>query len=123
MSHNKEIGGRGEQIAVEYITSIGMVVVDRNWNSRKGEIDIIALDGVTLRMIEVKTRMQHSDNTVMASLGAAKLKSIERAAVDYISKNRVNGIEDIYFDLIVVIFAEDSSYEIEYTPCFFYPQW
>ena len=39
-----EIGALGEQLAVEHLTSLGLVVLDRNWRCRYGELDIIAAD-------------------------------------------------------------------------------
>ncbi len=50
------IGAYGEDIAVRHLESCGFVVLDRNWRCPAGEIDIVALDGATVVVCEVKTR-------------------------------------------------------------------
>jgi len=50
------LGRRGEELAAEYLESLGMLIVERNWRCREGEIDIVALDGDALVIAEVKTR-------------------------------------------------------------------
>ncbi|MEI4272743.1 YraN family protein [Klenkia sp. LSe6-5] len=51
-----ELGARGEQIAVDHLTAAGFVVLDRNWRSGRGELDVVARDGDALVFCEVKTR-------------------------------------------------------------------
>lgn len=52
-----EVGRRGEGIALEHVVGRGWVVLATNWRSgRDGEIDIVALDGDVLVVVEVKTR-------------------------------------------------------------------
>ncbi|WP_425539952.1 YraN family protein [Microaceticoccus formicicus] len=51
-----DIGKRGEDLAVEYLTKKGMLIIDRNYRIPMGEIDIIAVEGDILVFIEVKTR-------------------------------------------------------------------
>ena len=53
---NKETGKLGEDIAVHYLKQNGYVILDRNFECRQGEIDIIALDKKEIVFIEVKTR-------------------------------------------------------------------
>jgi putative endonuclease len=50
------LGRRGEALAAEYLADAGLRIVDRNWRSPAGEIDIVAVDGATLVVVEVKTR-------------------------------------------------------------------
>ena len=46
----------GRDIAADYVTSAGWTVLERNWRCRYGELDIIAVDGSVLVVVEVKTR-------------------------------------------------------------------
>ncbi|PZF84116.1 YraN family protein [Jiangella anatolica] len=50
------IGAYGEQVAAEHLERAGFVVIERNWRCDIGEIDIVALDGATVVVCEVKTR-------------------------------------------------------------------
>lgn len=55
-SKTRILGTLGEFIAAQYLNLIGYAVVDRNYRSPAGEIDIIALRGGVLYIVEVKTR-------------------------------------------------------------------
>jgi len=50
------LGKQGEQIATEHLARLGYEIVERNYRTRWGELDIIAFDGTTLAFCEVKTR-------------------------------------------------------------------
>ncbi len=50
------VGRHGEDVAAAYLRSIGMRILDRNWRSNVGELDIVALDADTVVAVEVKTR-------------------------------------------------------------------
>jgi putative endonuclease len=50
------LGALGEQLAAEHLVRRGFKIVERNYRTRWGELDIIAFDGRTLAFCEVKTR-------------------------------------------------------------------
>ena len=50
------LGNLGEQKAKEYLLNKGYQILEKNWNHEKYEIDIIAIDGAELVIIELKTR-------------------------------------------------------------------
>ena len=52
---NKDTGNEGEQIACDYLESIGYKILERNIELGIGEIDILALDKKTVVLVEVKT--------------------------------------------------------------------
>lgn len=52
----RALGERGEHQARAYLSAIGYRVVATNWRCREGEIDIVALDGDEVVVVEVKTR-------------------------------------------------------------------
>ncbi|HJA04623.1 MAG TPA: YraN family protein [Candidatus Microbacterium stercoravium] len=56
MSHNLTLGRAGEERAAEHLIADGYDVVDRNWRCSDGELDIVAVRGRELAVIEVKTR-------------------------------------------------------------------
>ena len=51
-----ELGRLGEQLAAEHMIRRGFRIVERNYRTRWGELDIVAYDGRTLAFCEVKTR-------------------------------------------------------------------
>jgi putative endonuclease len=50
------LGQLGEQLAAEHLVRRGFRIVERNYRTRWGELDIVAFDGTTLAFCEVKTR-------------------------------------------------------------------
>jgi putative endonuclease len=50
------LGRLGEQLAAEHLIRRGFQIVERNYRTRWGELDIVAFDGRTLAFCEVKTR-------------------------------------------------------------------
>ncbi|WP_165384165.1 YraN family protein [Leucobacter triazinivorans] len=55
-AHNQALGSRGESIAAAYLEERGFRIVQRNWRTRRGELDLIAVDSGVLVAVEVKTR-------------------------------------------------------------------
>jgi putative endonuclease len=51
-----QLGRLGEQLATEHLIRRGFRIVERNYRTRWGELDIVAYDGSTLAFCEVKTR-------------------------------------------------------------------
>lgn len=116
-SHNIELGRIGEDIAVEYLKKERFDIVARNFRASHCELDIIVKDSFTLRIVEVKTRLNSSE-LVSYSMNPKKLTSLKRAAISFISNNYdLNGLE-IYFDLITVVFDANGNHSIEYMPDF-----
>ena len=52
----QRLGTLGEELAAEHLLRRGFQIVERNYRTRWGELDIIAFDGRTLAFCEVKTR-------------------------------------------------------------------
>lgn len=80
MGHNSELGALGEKLAAEYLESAGMVVLERNWRTRHGELDLIVEDDETVVFVEVKTRTGVGYGTPAEAVTAAKTDRIRRLA-------------------------------------------
>ncbi|MFI7134194.1 YraN family protein [Nonomuraea sp. NPDC050153] len=83
--HDQDLGKQGEQVAVTYLEAKGMKIIDRNWRCRHGEIDIIAEDGPTLVVIEVKTRSGRSHGTALESVSSVKLARLRMLAAKWLA--------------------------------------
>ena len=77
-----EIGALGEQLAVEHLSSLGLVVLARNWRCRYGELDIIATDEAnrTAVFVEVKTRTSDQFGGVEQAVTPDKVRRLRRLA-------------------------------------------
>lgn len=82
----KELGAKGEEIAVRYLKNRGYRILERNYQIKLGEIDIIAEQGADLVFIEVKTRSDTLFGSPFDSVTAAKQKQLSKVALEYIGK-------------------------------------
>lgn len=84
-NRRQAVGRYGEDIACRYLASHGMVVLERNWRCREGEIDIVAADGATIVVCEVKTRTSGAYGLPQEAVTwrkAARLRALARLWLD-----------------------------------------
>lgn len=72
------VGQRGEALAARYLEDSGLHVIDRNWRCGDGEIDIVALDGDVLVVVEVKTRTSLDYGHPFEAITEPKLQRLYR---------------------------------------------
>jgi putative endonuclease len=73
MKAKDALGRRGESIAVDYLTTTGFDILERNWRCRVGEIDIVARDGPEVVVVEVKARTSVAYGHPFEAITAEKL--------------------------------------------------
>ena len=56
-NRRRQLGDAGEQLAADHLARRGFQILDRNYRTRWGELDIVACDGRTIVFCEVKTRV------------------------------------------------------------------
>jgi putative endonuclease len=101
------MGARGEAAAVAYLERAGMQVVDRNWRSGRGELDIVLLDGDDLVICEVKTRGGESAGTPEEAVSPSKRKRLSRLAQAYVAAAGL-GECNIRFDVVSIRVLDDD---------------
>lgn len=79
------LGERGENVAAKYLRNQGYKILERNYQSGVGEIDIIARDGKTLVFVEVKTRA-YDDPTPEEQVNNTKQHQNTKAAKTYLGR-------------------------------------
>ena len=76
-----QLGRLGEQLAAEHLIRRGFEIVERNYRTRWGELDIVAFDGRTLAFCEVKTRrLSGSGRDPLESVHAVKRSRVRKMA-------------------------------------------
>lgn len=78
-----QVGRIGEDLAAHYLEQQGYEIVDRNYRTRYGEIDIVALDGEALVFVEVKTRRSYAMGAGILAIDERKLAKIRRMISQY----------------------------------------
>ena len=85
-SSKTNAGDRYERDAEALLRAAGLLLVERNWRCRFGEIDLIMKDGATLVFVEVRQRASRRFGGAAASIGREKRERIERAMSLYLSR-------------------------------------
>ena len=105
MTHaTNRVGRVSEEVAARYLESLGYRVRARNWRTAqeaiRGELDIIAEDGGTLVICEVKSRRWADCDDAFAAVTYRKQRQIRRLASLYLAGQQ--GPTDVRFDVIAV---------------------
>ena len=79
-------GASAEALAAEFLAKRGLVIVERNWRRRVGEIDLIVRDGDMLVFVEVRLRRPADFGGAAASITAAKQARLLKAAGLYLAR-------------------------------------
>ena len=78
---SKRLGALGEQAAAEHLLRRGYSILERNYRTRWGELDLVAFDGQTLVFCEVKTRRGSSERIPpLQSVHGRKRSQVRRMA-------------------------------------------
>lgn len=101
------IGNRGEDLAVKYLKEKGYKVLQRNFRTPLGEIDIIADDGGILVFIEVKTRTDDSFGLPFEAVNARKRERMRKIALLYL-KN-IDKERPVRFDVVSIEIRDDKG--------------
>lgn len=109
--NKREIGNRGEDCAVEFLKNNGYEILNRNFYTRKGEIDIVAKDGDSVVFIEVKTRKNNNYGSAAEAVNAAKQKKLALTAQAYMNYKNLTD-SNLRFDVIEVD-SENNSFAVK----------
>ena len=110
-----DFGKKGEDLATEYLSSLGYSILERNWRYSKAEIDIIAREGSILVFVEVKTRSSEFYGQPEEFISDSQQELIFSAAQRYMEK--INHDWEIRFDCISILIREKyelKNYEIKH---------
>jgi putative endonuclease len=89
MSERRQhFGQRGEDLAARHLKKKGYKIIQRNYRTRTGEVDIIAKHKGCLVFIEVKTRLSRRYGHPKFAVTAAKQRKISIVALEYLKKNQ-----------------------------------
>ena len=106
MENKRRQGSHYESLAAAHLVSEGMTILERNFRSRMGEIDLIAKDGETICFVEVKGRRDDVFGDPSEAVNAAKQMVIRRTAQWYLMKNRLPEDTPCRFDVVSICGSE-----------------
>jgi putative endonuclease len=107
------VGDYGERVAQRFLVDQGMRVVGRGWRCRLGEIDIVAVDGDCLVVVEVKTRRSVLAGTPLDAVTPTKLSRLRRLGAAWLSEHG-GGYPDIRIDVVGVLVPRRGGPQVEH---------
>ena len=115
-----DLGKRGEEVALRFLESKGLKLLDKNWRSGYREIDLVMEGDDGVHIIEVRSLME-SGNIPYESIDRRKQRMVISAAARYVYERRVQA--EIRFDVVSGVFGKGDAVSVEYFPDAFAPQW
>jgi putative endonuclease len=107
------LGRYGEDVAARVLGEQGMVVIDRNWRCREGEIDLVLRDGDTLVVCEVKTRTSIEFGHPLAAVSEAKAARLGMLAAKWLASHAVRP-SGVRIDIVGVLRSTRGAAQVEH---------
>jgi putative endonuclease len=103
----QKFGEQGEALAVHRLKKAGYKIIETNYRTRRGEIDIIAKDKDTIVFVEVKSRRSVNFGNPKQAVTLRKQKKISMVALYYL-KTTGQSSAKARFDVVTVISSQDK---------------
>ena len=117
-NRRRSAGSEAEELAARWLEERGYRILERNFQVRQGEIDLIVANDEVIAFVEVRSRSDSSLATPEATIGPGKVRRIVLAARHWLAKRGNAGL-DIRFDVIAIDGAIGGPREIRHLPAAF----
>jgi len=107
------LGRYGEDVAAAHVVERGWRVLDRNWRASQGELDLVALDGDELVVVEVKTRRSAAFGHPAEAVTPAKLARVRRLAAAWLTAHDVRPAS-VRVDVVAVLVPPGAPAQVEH---------
>lgn len=116
----RDSGKAAEDAAARHLRANGYRILERNFSTPVGEIDIVALDGEVICFVEVRSHATADFGSAMEALTKKKQRKVARAALAYLKRRRVEDAQ-MRFDFAAVEVADDGSHQVNVIKSAFWP--
>lgn len=99
---NRKTGSEWERAASEYLQERGMRIIEKNFRSRQGEIDLIGRHGDFLVFVEVKYRSSDKKGSAVDAVDCRKQRRICRTADYYRYIRGIDGDTPVRYDVVAI---------------------
>ncbi|MEW6609952.1 MAG: YraN family protein [bacterium] len=114
-----ELGEKGEALALKHLKRHRYKILEQNYKTRSGEIDIIAKNQEVLAFIEVKTRRGEEFGLPQEAVDIRKQRQMGKVALEYLAKKNLQDI-DCRFDIVAITWRPNQKPKIELIKDAFY---
>ena len=101
--NNREKGSQYEERAAEFLIGQGLMILEKNYRRKTGEIDLIALDGHYYVFVEVKFRLKVRKGFPEEAVNPAKQLRIYRTAEWYLKEHGLTFQTPCRFDVVSIL--------------------
>jgi putative endonuclease len=108
-SDNKKTGNKGEELATRYLEKKGYKIIERNFRTRFGEIDIVCWDALTLVFVEVKTKIGHNFGEPEEMVNKGKLSQVKRMGEVFLQDKNIE--VQCRIDVVAIVLFENGEVE------------
>lgn len=108
LNRQQQFGQRSERLAAEYLRRKGYRILETNYRSAVGEIDIIARDQGSIVFVEVKSRSSRRFGNPKGAVTPTKQRKISMAALDYLKRTGQEGAS-ARFDVVAIDTASGQT--------------
>lgn len=102
MGTTQIIGKQAEDLACEYLHRQGLRLLQRNYTTRYGEIDLVMRDHDTTVFVEVRYRSRDDYVDALNSIDTYKQRKLIRTAQHYLQRQKSNPLHAARFDVIAI---------------------
>jgi putative endonuclease len=104
-TRRQALGGEGEDRAAAWYIARGYEIVERNWRTRLGEVDLVCAQGRVLVFCEVKTRRSDKLGTPAEAVTRTKQLRLRRLAAEYLSGHPCGrgALQSVRFDVVAIL--------------------
>jgi putative endonuclease len=107
----KELGKKGEELALRFLKKNGYRIIGRNYVCKMGEMDIIAREKDTLAFIEVKTRTSNTFGPPQLAVNSSKQRQLSKVALNFLKEKHLEDVK-ARFDVVAILLGSKGE-EIE----------
>lgn len=104
----RAIGKEIEDRVCNYLEKRGMKLIETNYQSHRGEIDLIMKDGEFIVFVEVRYRKRRDYGEAVATISRNKQQRIIRTAICYLQKENLFDKAPCRFDVVAVQSVENK---------------
>ena len=107
----KEIGRKGEEVALRFLKKRGYQIIERNYVCKMGEMDIIAREKDILVFVEVKTRTSTMFGPPQLAVNSKKQSQMSKVALYFLKEKKLEDVK-ARFDVVAILLGQKGA-EIE----------
>ena len=113
MDTRKKLGNRGEKIAANFLRKRGYRIIEKNYHSRLGEIDIVARENDSVVFVEVKTRRSTDFGLPEEALSYDKRRRLSKVAMGYLAHRRIQDT-NCRFDVVSILMDDKKVRKVKH---------